>query len=122
APRDLFEGDREVVLGRCVDHRRRELVESSLTEVVVVAVDLTRALGCDHDAGVVGVDVLEQVVDTGRDHLATWPFGGLGSNCSRCTDSIWGDPAQLSWSATIAVRRSSASSRSSLTTTCANSG
>src|SRR5258708_33227154 len=65
---DFLERDREVVLRRRVDHRRRELVERPLTEVVVVGVDLACALGGDEYAGVVGVDVLEQLVDAGRDH------------------------------------------------------
>src|SRR4051794_20695120 len=66
--RDLLEGDREVVLGPGVDHRRRELVEGSLAEVVVVRVDLPRALGSDDHARVVRVDVVEQAVDARRDH------------------------------------------------------
>ena len=49
----LLEGDREVVFGGGLDHRRRELVEGPLTEVVVVAVDLARALGGDDHSGVV---------------------------------------------------------------------
>jgi hypothetical protein len=37
---DFLEGDREVVLRAGLDHRRRELVERPLAEVVVVRVDL----------------------------------------------------------------------------------
>ena len=44
ALRDLFERDREVVLGRRVHHRRRELLENPLAERVVVVVDLPRPL------------------------------------------------------------------------------
>src|SRR5688572_15548170 len=68
AVRRLLEGDRQVVLRPGVDHRGRELLEGALAEVVVVAVDLTRALGGDDHAGVGGVDVLEQAVDARRDH------------------------------------------------------
>src|SRR5918999_2653869 len=68
AARDLFEGDRQVVLGAGVDHRRRELLEGPLAEVVVVGVDLARALGGDDHAGVRGGDVLEQPVYAGGDH------------------------------------------------------
>ena len=50
AGRDFLERDRQVVLGSRVDHRRRELLERPLTEVVVVRVDLTRALGGDDHA------------------------------------------------------------------------
>ena len=46
---DLLEGDREVVLRRGLDHRRRELVERPLAQVVVVGVDLARPLGGEHD-------------------------------------------------------------------------
>jgi len=42
---DLLEGDRQIVFRAGFDHRGRELVERSLAEVVVVAVDLSRALG-----------------------------------------------------------------------------
>src|SRR5690606_12329414 len=64
---DFRERDRQVVLRARLDHRRRELVEGALAEVVVAGVDLPRALGRDDDARVVGVDVLEQAVDAGRD-------------------------------------------------------
>ena len=60
---DFLEGDRQVVLRAGLDHRRRELVERPLAEVVVVRVDLARALGGDEHGGVVGVDVLEELVD-----------------------------------------------------------
>ena len=50
---DFLEGDREVVLRARVDHRRRELLERALAEVVVVRVDLARALGGDDHARVV---------------------------------------------------------------------
>src|SRR5919197_3600100 len=92
---DLLERDRQVVLRSRLDHRRRELVERPLTEVVVVRVDLTRALGGDEDRRVVGVDVVEQLVDAGTNH---------GSSVPR----------------TIAASASTASSSRSLTTTCWN--
>src|SRR5438105_15884315 len=68
---DLFKCDRQVVLRVGLNHRRRELVESALAEVVVVGVDLAGALGGDDHARVVGVDVLEQLVNAGGDHYPT---------------------------------------------------
>src|SRR3712207_3459014 len=65
---DFLERDREVVLRAGLDHRRRELVERPLAEVVVVRVDLPRALGGDENGRVVGVDVLEELVEARRDH------------------------------------------------------
>src|SRR3712207_219486 len=65
---DFLERDREVVLRGGVDHRRRELVERPLAEVVVVRVDLTRALGSHEHGRVVGVDVLEELVEARGDH------------------------------------------------------
>src|SRR5215207_5367071 len=61
----LLERDRQVVLRRGLDHRRRELLEGALSEVVVVGVDLARPLGGDDHACVWGVDVLQQAVDAG---------------------------------------------------------
>src|SRR4029077_4138303 len=43
----LLEGHRQVVLRARLDQRRRKLVERPLTELVVVVVDLPRALGGD---------------------------------------------------------------------------
>src|SRR5215204_4848411 len=65
AARDLFEGDRQVVLRTRVHHRRRELLERALAEVVVVRVDLAGALGGHYDARVWRVDVLHQAIDAG---------------------------------------------------------
>src|SRR3954471_10247118 len=65
---DFLERDRQVVLGAALDHRRRELVERALAQVVVVAVDLPRPLGGDQHGGVVGVDMLEERVDARVDH------------------------------------------------------
>src|ERR671939_285374 len=65
---DLLEGDGQVVLGGGVDHRRGELLERALAEVVVVGVDLTGALGGDDHARVGRVDMLQEAVDAGRDH------------------------------------------------------
>ena len=62
ALRELLERDREVVLGRRVHHRRRELLENSLAERVVVVVDLPRALRRDDHCGVVGVGMFEKLV------------------------------------------------------------
>ena len=61
---DLLEGDLEVVLRAGVHHRRRILVERSLAEVVVVRVDLPGTLGGHQHHGVVGINALEQLVQT----------------------------------------------------------
>src|SRR3954451_15404714 len=71
AVRDLFERDGEVVLRGRLDHRGRELVERPLAEVVVIGVDLTRALGGDDHTRVVGVDLLHELVDARADHVPT---------------------------------------------------
>src|SRR5919197_2918452 len=92
--RDFLERDGQVVLGRGVDHRGRELLERALAEVVVVAVDLTRPLGGDDHARVRRVDVLQQAVNAGRDHAEE-------SRAPRTMRSSW----------------SAASGRRSLTTT-----
>src|SRR3954451_24780078 len=65
---DFLQGDRQVVLRRRLHHGRRVLLERPLAEVVVVRVDLAGALGGHDHARVVGVDVLEQSIDAGRDH------------------------------------------------------
>src|SRR3954453_1399611 len=109
---DFLERDRQVVLRAALDHRRRELVERALPQVVVVAVDLPRPLGGDQHGGVVGVDMLQERVDARVDHA----FEG--------TSAGGRDPrAQASSSAsrTMLVSSSTASSRRSLTTTRANS-
>ena len=46
---DLLEGDRQVVLRARLHERRREVVERALAELVVVVVDLARALRGDDD-------------------------------------------------------------------------
>src|SRR6478736_4397264 len=68
AGRDFLERDRQVVLRSRVDHRRRELLERALAQIVVVRVDLPRALGGDDHARIGGVDVLKQAVYAGRNH------------------------------------------------------
>src|SRR5690348_5859404 len=65
---DLLEGDLEVVLRTGLDHRRRVLVESSLTEVVVVRVDLAGALGGHQNTRVMRVDTVEERVESRLDH------------------------------------------------------
>src|SRR3954451_5037935 len=84
---DFLQGDREVVLRRRVHHRRRVLLEGPLAEVVVVRVDLPRALGGHDHARVIGVDVLEQSIDAGRDHrrMSVAPSTSPGLPCSAIT-------------------------------------
>src|SRR3954471_14429375 len=64
----LLEGHRQVVLRARLDQRRRELVERPLTELVVIVVDLARALGRDDHEGVARVDLIHEFVDAGMDH------------------------------------------------------
>src|SRR4051812_46492099 len=66
---DFLEGDLQVVLRTRLDHRRGVLVERSLTEVVVVRVDLAGALGSHEDDCVMRVDPLEKCVQSGLDHV-----------------------------------------------------
>src|SRR3954471_18124120 len=105
---DFLERDRQVVLGAALDHRRRELVERALAQVVVVAVDLTRPLGRDQHGGVIGVDMLKERVDARVDHA----FEGTSA---RGRDRA--DQASPRAPRTMAVSSPTASSRRSLTTT-----
>src|SRR3954466_2098276 len=114
---DFLERDREVVLRAALDHGRRELVEGALAQVVVVRVDLTRALGSDEHGRVVGVDVLEQRVDARVDHAVE----GTSARTRRPAPDRADQPlgrASATARRTIAVSSSTASSRRSLTTTC----
>src|SRR4029450_1193304 len=65
---DFFEGHRQVILRARLDERRRVVVEGALAELVVVVVDLPRALGGDDHECVALVDVVEQRVDSWVDH------------------------------------------------------
>src|ERR671919_3079730 len=67
---DLFHRHGEVVLRAGLDQRRRRLVEAdSLAQLVVVVVDLARALGGDDHERVAGTGgAVEQRVDTWIDH------------------------------------------------------
>src|SRR5690242_20784505 len=107
---DFLERDRQVVLGGGVDHRRRELLEGALAEVVVVAVDLTRALGGDDHAGVRRVDVFQQTVYAGRNHVAeSRALLTTRSNSSAASSSrsLWTTCANSSWAASSALATSS---------------
>src|SRR4249919_425087 len=64
---DFLEGHRQVVLGARLDERR-ELVERPLPELVVVVVDLSGALRGDDDQRVARIHVVQQFVDSRRDH------------------------------------------------------
>src|SRR5471030_3193797 len=99
---DLFEGHRQVVLRARLDQRWRELVERTLTELVVVVVDLPRALCGDDHERVARVDLGHQLIDAGVDH---------------CRAMV---AAASSLRAMIAPRWSAARSRSSLSTTQSN--
>src|SRR5258708_37557384 len=96
---DLFESERQVVLRARLDQRRRELVERPLTELVVVVVDLPRALGRNDHQRIARVDLGEQLIDAWMDHLRAM-VAGLAKTC-----------------ATIATHSSAARARSSFSTT-----
>src|SRR5215218_6605368 len=65
---DFLEGHRQVVLRARLHERRRIVVECALAELMVVVVDLPRALGGDDHECVTLVDVVEQLVDAWVDH------------------------------------------------------
>src|SRR5687768_7616484 len=70
---DLLQGHGQVVLRARLDERRRSFLEAhALTELVVVVVDLPRALGGDDDQRVARVDAagvgVQQFVDARMDH------------------------------------------------------
>src|SRR5262245_40129846 len=96
---DLFEGKRQVVLRARLDQRRREFVERALTELVVVVVDLPRALGGDDHEGVARVDLVEELIDAWMDHRRAMVA------------------ASFMFRSTIATHSSAARSRSSFSTT-----
>src|SRR3954451_18140269 len=98
----LLQGHRQVVLRARLDQRRRELVERALTELVVVVVDLPRALGGDDDQCVARVDLVHELVDAGVDH---------------CRAMV---AARSSSRAMISARAFAARSRSSFSTTKSN--
>src|SRR5215831_13872369 len=100
---DLLESKRQVVLRARLDERRRELVERALAELVVVVVDLPRALGGHDHERVARVDLVEELVDAGMDHRRAMVA------------------ASARWRSTIATHSSAARSRSSFTTTKSNS-
>src|SRR5690348_5123571 len=95
----LFERHRQIVLGARLDQRRRKLVERPLTELVVVVVDLARALGGDDHERIARVDLTEKLIDAGMNHGRAM---------------VAGVPR---WSATIAASASAARARSSFSTT-----
>src|SRR5439155_21582995 len=98
----LLEGHRQVVLRAGLDQRRGELVERPLAELMVVVVDLPRALGGDDHERVARVDLVQQLVDAGMDHGRTMVA------------------APSKFRATIAASSSAARSLSSLRTTKSN--
>src|SRR5204863_6579769 len=121
---DFLEGDREVVLGAGVDHRRRELVEGALAEVVVVGVDLAGPLGGHDHAGVVGVDDLEEAIDARRDHdgessgppmaACTMPASSSVACSRRSLITTWGNSASASSSSSAVASRASTSAGASV--------
>src|SRR5215218_4306679 len=68
ARRQLLERDRQVVAGRGVDHRRGVFLVGALTQGAVVAVELAGPLSGHENRGVVGIGLLQQLVDAWSDH------------------------------------------------------
>jgi len=91
---DLLEGHRQEVLRAGLDQRRREALEAALAELVVVVVDLAGALGGRDHERVLAVDVLEQDVNFGIDHLVS------SSRAARISSVSW-DAARSTSSFTI---------------------
>src|SRR5215218_4509743 len=112
ALRYLVERDSEVVLRPRLDHRRRVLVESSLAEVVVVAVDLPCALSGDEHTCVMRVDMLEQRVQAGVDHVSVLTWGSHMVAAMRISSCAASSTSSL----TICSENSSIAAISSLAT------
>src|SRR5581483_11723880 len=114
----LLERHRQVVLRARLDQRRRELVERPLTELVVVVVDLPRALGGDDHERVARVDLVHQFVDAGMDHgraMVAAPFNSratiaASASAARSRSSFSTisskSPASESWRRAVAIRSS----------------
>src|SRR3990172_2411439 len=89
---DLLEGDRERLVAQTrLDERRHEL-GAALAELVVVGVDLPRALGRECHQRVLGVDLREEVVDLRLDH----GFGDPSWVSSAWVSSAWVSSAWVS--------------------------
>src|SRR4030066_374279 len=99
---DLLEGDRQRLVAQARLHERRDELRATLTELVVVRVDLSRALGREDHERVLGVDLCEEVVDLRLDHGCAGPSVEVGNP----------------WM--IATSRSTAPSRSSFSTVGSN--
>src|SRR3954469_11218797 len=112
---DLLEGDLQVVLRVRVDHRRRVLVERPLTEVVVVRVDLTGALGGYQNTRIVGVDTLQKGVEAGLDHSVApsklQPHTLATRSSRSCTAWPRSSLTIVLWKCSASARASSSSSR-----------
>src|SRR5262249_50683934 len=102
---DLVERDRQRLVAQAAGlHERRHELSAALAELVVVGVDLSRALRGQHHEGVLGVHSVQQVVELRLiDHVGS-PSRGRGS--------------RRAWM--IAATCSTAWSRSSLTTRWSN--
>src|SRR3954469_7254560 len=116
---DLLEGDRERLFAKAagLDERRHEL-SAAFAELVVIGVDLARALRGDDHERVLRVDLREQIVDLRFDHaelpVIEGPFGGVEpsipatSSTTRPTSSF-----TITWSKRSAssISRSAAETR-----------
>src|SRR5207249_2695931 len=91
-----------------LDHRRGVLVERALAEVVVVGVDLARALGGDQDTRVVRVHAVQESVETGLDHSCHMVATRSESSCTaRLRSSL-----TTTWSNSPSAAISSSATRS----------
>src|SRR5581483_10056895 len=114
---DLLEGDRQrlVLQPTGLDERRNELA-ATLAELVVVGVDLPRALGCEDHERVLGVDLREQVVDLRLDHGCVGPSVGVrdawiiastsaAARSTRSFTTTWSNQPRSRISASAVARR-----------------
>src|SRR6478672_4094190 len=87
ALRGFLEGHGQIVLRAALDERRQVVAERTLTELVVVVVDLPGAL-CRHDhKGVARVNVFQQVVEARLDHRPGMVAAGVTSPATSCVSS-----------------------------------
>src|SRR5215467_7587258 len=80
---DFLEGHGQVVLRARLDERRRELVEGAFAELVVVVVDLPRALGGDDRERIPRVHRGEKLIDTRMNHRRAMVAAELSSRSRR---------------------------------------
>src|SRR3954451_14685458 len=95
----FLQGHGQVVLRARLDERGREVVEGALAELMMVVVDLSRALGGDDHERAARVDILEQLVDAWRGHddmaparwssRSTMPVSSATACCKSLFSTTW---------------------------------